>query len=246
MSVALRGSSELRGPLLLSAVAHLVVMLALLVVRTAAPPALPLMYEVNLVAAPVGERAAGVVRDPVPEPVTPPVAAPTPTRVERNDPGKTAPIKAPTVKAPTRATPSPAAPAKAAPAKAAPAKAAPAARAPTAGGGAVGGTGTDVATVRTEGIQFPFPGYLQNIVRQIALNFRPRNPGALTAEVLFFIHRDGSVSGFRFVQRSGNFAFDVEAEGAVEAATGAFGPLPKGFGDDILPVTFRFDPARLR
>jgi protein TonB len=241
VSVALRGSSELRGPLLLSAVAHLVVMLALLVVRTAAPPALPLMYEVNLVAAPVGERAAGVVRDPVPEPVTPPVAAPTPTRVERNDPGKTAPIKAPTVKAPTRATPSPAAPA-----KAAPAKAAPAARAPTAGGGAVGGTGTDVATVRTEGIQFPFPGYLQNIVRQIALNFRPRNPGALTAEVLFFIHRDGSVSGFRFVQRSGNFAFDVEAEGAVEAATGAFGPLPKGFGDDILPVTFRFDPARLR
>ena len=241
MSVALRGSSELRGPLLLSAGAHLVVMLALLVVRTAAPPALPLMYEVNLVAAPVGERAAGVVRDPVPEPVTPPVAAPTPTRVERNDPGKTAPIKAPTVKAPTRATPSPAAPA-----KAAPAKAAPAARAPTAGGGAVGGTGTDVATVRTEGIQFPFPGYLQNIVRQIALNFRPRNPGALTAEVLFFIHRDGSVSGFRFVQRSGNFAFDVEAEGAVEAATGAFGPLPKGFGDDILPVTFRFDPARLR
>ncbi len=241
MSVALRGSSELRGPLLLSAVAHLVVMLALLVVRTAAPPALPLMYEVNLVAAPVGERAAGVVRDPVPESVTPPAAAPTPTRVERNDPGKTAPIKAPTAKAPTRATPSPAAPA-----KAAPAKAAPAARAPTAGGGAVGGTGTDVATVRTEGIQFPFPGYLQNIVRQIALNFRPRNPGALTAEVLFFIHRDGSVSGFRFVQRSGNFAFDVEAEGAVEAATGAFGPLPKGFGDDILPVTFRFDPARLR
>jgi protein TonB len=241
VSVALRGSSELRGPLLLSAVAHLVVMLALLVVRTAAPPALPLMYEVNLVAAPVGERAAGVVRDPVPEPVTPPAAAPTPTRVERNDPGKTAPTKAPTVKAPTRATPSPAAPA-----KAAPAKAAPAARAPTAGGGAVGGTGTDVATVRTEGIQFPFPGYLQNIVRQIALNFRPRNPGALTAEVLFFIHRDGSVSGFRFVQRSGNFAFDVEAEGAVEAATGAFGPLPKGFGDDILPVTFRFDPARLR
>lgn len=236
MSVALRGSSELRGPLLLSAVAHLVAMLAIVVVRTDAPPALPVMYEVNLVAAPAGERAAGVVRDPVPEPVTPPAAAPTPVRMERNDPGKTAPIKAPTSKAPTRATPAPTPPAKAAPAS----------RAPTAGGGAVGGTGTDVATVRTEGIQFPFPGYLQNIVRQIALDFRPRNPGALTAEVLFFIHRDGSVSGFRFVQRSGNFAFDVEAEGAVEAATGAFGPLPKGFGDDILPVTFRFDPARLR
>ncbi len=236
MSVALRGSSELRGPLLLSAIAHLVAILALLVVRTGASPALPVMYEVNLVAAPAGERAAGVVREPVPEPAPPPAEQAAPARVERNDPGKTAPIKAPTPKAPTRATPSPAAPATAAPAS----------RAPTAGGGAIGGTGTDVATVRTEGIQFPFPGYLQNIVRQIALNFRPRNPGALTAEVLFFIHRDGSVSGFRFVQRSGNFAFDVEAEGAVEAAKGAFGPLPKGFGDDLLPVTFRFDPARLR
>jgi protein TonB len=236
VSVALRGSSELRGPLLLSAIAHLVAILALLVVRTGAPPALPVMYEVNLVAAPAGERAAGVVREPVPEPATPPAEQAAPARVERNDPGKTAPIKAPTPKAPTRATPSPAVPATAAPAS----------RAPTAGGGAIGGTGTDVATVRTEGIQFPFPGYLQNIVRQIALNFRPRNPGVLTAEVLFFIHRDGSVSGFRFVQRSGNFAFDVEAEGAVEAAKGAFGPLPKGFGDDLLPVTFRFDPARLR
>jgi len=237
VSVALRGPSELRGPLIISAVAHVIAMLALLVVRTAAPPPLPMMYEVSLVAALAGERAAGVVREQAPEaPTAPPAKAPVPVRAERSDPGKTAPIEAPTAKIPSRATPSPATPAKAAPAS----------RAPTAGGGAVGGTGTDVATVRTEGIQFPFPGYLQNIVRQIALNFRPRNPGALTAEVLFFIHRDGSVSGFRFMQRSGNFAFDVEAEGAVEAAKGAFGPLPKGFGDDILPVSFRFDPARLR
>ena len=236
MSIALRGSSELRGPLLLSAIVHLVAGAALLIVRTATPPALPTMYEVNLVAAPAGERAVGVVRDPVPERAPAAKEAPTPARAERNDAGKTAPIKAPTTKAPVRSTPTPAA-------SSAPV---PASRAPTAGGGAVGGTGTDVATVRTEGIQFPFPGYLQNIVRQIALNFRPRNPGALTAEVLFFIHRDGSVSGFRFVQRSGNFAFDVEAEGAVEAAKGRFGPLPSGFGDDILPVTFRFDPARLR
>ncbi|MFM8910881.1 MAG: energy transducer TonB [Gemmatimonadota bacterium] len=236
MSVALRGPSELRGPLIISAVAHGIAMLALLVVRTAAPPTLPMMYEVNLVAAPAGERAVGVVREQAPEAPTPPAKAPVPVRAERSDPGKTAPIKVPTAKAPMRATPAPTPPAKAAPAS----------PAPTAGGGAVGGTGTDVATVRTEGIQFPFPGYLQNIVRQIALNFRPRNPGALTAEVLFFIHRDGSVSGFRFVQRSGNFAFDVEAEGAVEAAQGRFGPLPSGFGDDILPVSFRFDPARLR
>lgn len=100
--------------------------------------------------------------------------------------------------------------------------------------------------MRTEGIEFPFPGYLDNIVRQVALNFRPRNPGALKAEVFFFIRRDGSVTGFRFISSSGNFAFDLEAQGAVEAAARRFGALPADFSDDILPVTFSFDPARLR
>src|SRR5690606_25293210 len=118
-------------------------------------------------------------------------------------------------------------------------------KAPTAGGGETGGAGTDVATVRTEGIEFPYPGYLRNIVRQVALNFKPRNEG-LRAEVCFVIRRDGSVTGFRFVTRSGNFAFDLEAEAAVEAASRSFGTLPSDFPDDILPVSFSFDPARLR
>ena len=39
--------------------------------------------------------------------------------------------------------------------------------APVAGGGETGGRGTDVANIRTEGIDFPFPGYLENIVREI-------------------------------------------------------------------------------
>ncbi|HEX2779393.1 MAG TPA: TonB C-terminal domain-containing protein, partial [Gemmatimonadaceae bacterium] len=121
--------------------------------------------------------------------------------------------------------------------------------APQAGGGATGGRGTDVATVRTEGIEFPYPGYLNNIVRQIALRFDPstRN-SALRAEVSFLIHRDGSVSNLRFLTRSGVYAFDLEAQGAVEAAAGAhaFGPLPSGFTDDVLPVIFSFDPSLLR
>jgi protein TonB len=74
---------------------------------------------------------------------------------------------------------------------------------------------------------FPFPGYLNNIVLQIALNFKPRNPAArLRAEVRFLIHRDGSVSDLTFIRKSGNFSFDLEAQGAVEAAssTRAFGP----------------------
>jgi hypothetical protein len=50
------------------------------------------------------------------------------------------------------------------------------------------------------------------------------------------------------VNRSGNFAFDLEAQGAVEAAAGAggFGPLPAGLLDDVLPVSFFLDPQRVR
>jgi hypothetical protein len=71
---------------------------------------------------------------------------------------------------------------------------------------------------------------------------------SLRAEVSFFIHRDGAVTHFQFVRRSGNFGFDLEAQGAIEAAanTGAFGPLPEGFPDDVLFVSFFFDPATTR
>jgi protein TonB len=155
----------------------------------------------------------------------------------------------PAQKTPARATPSvskPAAKAGATDAKAVPQ---PKTEAPKAGGGPVGGKGTDVATVRSDGIEFPFPGYLNNIVRQIALNFKPRNTNArLKAEIRFLIHRDGSVSDLTFIRRSGNFSFDLEAQGAVEAASSArrFGPLPDGFPDDVLPVVFSFDPEFLK
>ena len=119
-----------------------------------------------------------------------------------------------------------------------------------AGGGEAGGRGTDVVTVSTGGIDFPYPGYLENIVRQIATRFKPPSRGALRAEVVFFISRDGSVpsSSIRLVTRSGVYSFDVEAQGAVESAANAraFGPLPTGFTEDVLPVTFRFDPRLLR
>jgi protein TonB len=103
--------------------------------------------------------------------------------------------------------------------------------------------------VRTEGIEFPYPGYLSNIVRQIALNFHPGDPRApLRAEVRFLIHRDGAVSDLAFVTRSGNYAFDLDALGAVEQAGSRrlFGPLPAGYLDDVLPVIFSFDPRLLR
>ena len=235
MSAALRGAPRLGGPLALSVLLHAAVIGPFVLARTVGPPALPPMYRVDLIAAPAGERAVGVVRD-VPEPA--PATAKSPPKAATNEAAKVAPIKPPTnaAKAPTRATTN----ITKVPERAASSKA------PTAGGGAVGGAGTDVVTVRTEGIEFPFPGYLQNIVRQIALNFKPRNPRALKAEVFFLIRRDGTMTGFRFVTRSGNFAFDLEAEGAVEAAKRSFGALPGGFADDILPISFSFDPARLR
>jgi len=69
----------------------------------------------------------------------------------------------------------------------------------------------------------------------------------LTADVAFMIRRDGTVdpNTIRLVKGSGNYAFDQQALGAVEAAGNArrFGPLPAGFREDILPVVFRFTPA---
>jgi protein TonB len=118
---------------------------------------------------------------------------------------------------------------------------------PKAGSGAAGARGTDVIQVDNEGIAFPYQGYLDNIVRQIALNFAPRgNIGALRAEVSFLIRRDGSITAPLLLTRSGSKAFDLEALGAVEAASRAFGRLPPGYSEDALPIIFTFDPARMK
>ena len=223
--------SGIAGPLAMSAVLHVAVFAALVISRPGAGVALPPMYRVELIAAPPGAPAVGVVSNaPLPADAPKPAkAAPEPAD---NAVSIRAPKAKPGAKPLTKATPTPT-------------KATTVAR---AGGGAVGGPGTDVANIRTEGIDFPFPGYLQNIVRQVRLNFAPTDKSARTAEVFFLIRRDGSTSGFRFLQRSGSYAFDLECQGAVEAASASksWGPLPAGFMDDVLPVIFRFDPKTLR
>ena len=108
-------------------------------------------------------------------------------------------------------------------------------------------TGSDVATVSTEGVEFPFPEYLSNIVSQILRRWqRPTQSTPLEAEVSFFVHRDGSVTDLRFIKRSGNFAFDLEAQGAVEEAGRfkAFGELPGGWQSEVLFVRFYFSGRR--
>ena len=229
-------NSHLKGPLGVSLGLHATIAaLVLLGFRKGEEPALPPIYKVNIVAAPPGPRAIGTVQpEPVvSKPVTPPVTPPTPAKT-----------KEPAVPL-AKVTPKKAA-AKSTPVEK-PAQETPPLPAPKAGGGPIGGKGTDVATVQTEGIDFPFPGYLNNIVRQIALRFNPSDANSgRRAEVRFVIRRDGSVIAIGFVTRSGSYAFDLEAQGAIEAAASQFGPLPEGFNDDALPVVFSFDPRIIR
>ena len=229
--------TRLGGPIGLSVLLHASIIGVAFLVRPGPPKALPPVYKVNLIAAPPGERAIGQVT-PQPAPPPTPTAAPPP-RAETNPRDMPAPTKPkPAARKPTPpATPTPAT-------KNVP-KDAPQAK---AGGGPTGGTGTDVANIRTEGVEFTDQAYLNNIVRQIAVRFKPRNPGALRAEVFFIVRRDGSVGEFRFLTKSNVYAFDLEAQGAVEAAGSAkaFGTLPPSYVNDFLPVIFSFDPSLIR
>jgi protein TonB len=236
----IRDQGRLTPTLGLSLLFHAAILTPLVLAGPARQDARPPIYRVDLVAAPAGPRQEGIV---APQPrAQPERPAPTPPRAQRQPQEMAAP---PTERPPTR-TRTPPAPATPTPAPTTtPQQQAPAQQ---AGGGPTGDRGTDVATVRTEGIEFPYPAYLQNIVRQVAKRFDPQRRGALSAEVTFLIRRDGSVADIRISSRSGNFEFDQDAMGAVEAAAraAAFGPLPDGFADDVLPVIFSFDPRVLR
>jgi len=202
---------------------------------SAARRPMPIAYRVNLIAAPAAPAPAAAASAATPTAPSPPApAAPKPAVRAAAPVPKPAAVRA-------RPTAAPAAPA-AATTQPTPA---PAAAAP----GAAPGVGSDVATVRTEGVEFPFPGYLRNLVTQVYQRWRPP-PGNsdLEAEVFFLLHRDGSVTGIQFFRRSGSFAFDLEAQGAIEAAAraGGFGGLPSGYGADVLPVSFFFSPKAVQ
>jgi len=248
----------------MSVVAHVVLLTTVVLTArlTTAPPQPP-AYAVELVAAPRGPRDLGAVtQGPTIPDEKPPAAAPAPVP-DASPTAPPAPAPAPRPKAVPQAkapvptpTPRPTAPAASPRASAAPSRPATPrsggdvtvpGRTP-AGGGETGGRGRDVASVKVTGTAFPYPGYLENITRQIARNFTPRPGVALKAEVSFLIHRDGSISDLRMISRSGLYAFDLECLGAVDAVgqRKLFGALPAGFRDDVLPVVFSFDPTLLR
>jgi protein TonB len=109
-----------------------------------------------------------------------------------------------------------------------------------------GPVGGENLNVLQEGEEFPYPGYLENVITQINRYFRWTGAGNLEAEIGFYIRRDGSVSGLRVFSRSANFNFDIAAMSAVEHAgkNRTFGALPSEFPRDSLGVLFRFLPPR--
>jgi TonB family protein len=211
---------RLAGGFFASVLLHGGLIAAFLFLRSTPSPEPP-TFMVKMIAAPAGERAVGAVQ--------PDVVPPAP---------KKQPPKPQPAKAQPRPKPIP---------KTAPVAEAKKAEAPPetkAGGGPTGGKGADVANIDMPGVEFDYPYYSTNIVRQLILRFGTLN-SQLKAEVRFVIHRDGSVTGIDLVTTSGSYPFDQRALAAVEAAANAhaFGPLPGGFREDILPVTFWFSPS---
>lgn len=192
--------------------------------RRASPP----VYKVQLVAAPAPDPAARRAPDAVERPAEE-LPAPLP---------KAKPVPK---SAASHAVPPP-------PPDAARREAAPRTTSKTAPlPGETPSTGNDPVSVSTEGVAFPFPEYLQNIVVQIRRRWQqPYGNASPEMEVSFFIRRDGSITDLQFVKRSGSFAFDLEAQGAVEETgrSKVFGPLPSGWESDVLFVRFLFSAKR--
>ena len=241
--LATSGRNALGSGVVVSVGIHAALLALVLWVGNRPEEARPPVYRVELIGQ-AGPRQAGVEK-----PVTEATASNDPVAgAERVEEEKTvpSPSKAKKVLPSPKATPSTDRTKKGG-AKNAPAPTATKSNAaPKSGAGATGTKGADVANVRTDGIAFPYPGYLNNIVRQIALNWSPRRvSAALVTELKFMIRRDGTVVGVEVVKRSGDRLYDLDAMGAIEVVgtSKGFGALPSGWPDDVLVVYFTFDYA---
>lgn len=249
-TLALPSVRERRGPrglgsgIAISVVVHALIIAGVVWLGRGDLRPLPPTYRVRLVGAPPGPRAAGVVNAATAPPSAPPREIAGAERVP--DPPKAAPNRAKSLpKVAPKATPS-LAKARDAAAKAPPVTTPRPTTAPRAGAGAEGGKGADVANVDLKGVAFPYPAYLDRIMRQLTLEWKPRrSSSALETEVRFIIQRDGTVTAIEVVKRSGDGIYDLDAMGAVEAvgSVKGFGPLPAGWQDDALVVYFTFDYA---
>ncbi|HUG42000.1 MAG TPA: TonB C-terminal domain-containing protein [Longimicrobiales bacterium] len=106
--------------------------------------------------------------------------------------------------------------------------------------------GGEGLNINTEGREFPYPEYLNNVIIQVHRYFRWSDESNPRGVVYFEILQDGSVRNIRMVRPSGNRRFDFAVQGAIETAAnrGAFGPLPDGFAAPTLPVQLEVEPPR--
>lgn len=93
--------------------------------------------------------------------------------------------------------------------------------------------------VTLEGKPFPFPWYLEQLVRKVERNWRPTS-NTLSATIHFRIDTRGRIGDVKVEESSGNFLFDQAARRAVEAAS-PMPPLPDEYSGDWLGVYFVFD-----
>lgn len=212
-----------RAGLIGSALVHTGLLVALFVVAKGASGPAPIVYSVNLLAAPpqrVAPRRATEAATPTntPEavpteevPVTVPDEEPAPPEDINNRVDDKVPTKSDVEPLPDEAP----------------------------------STGTDALTFQQDGVQFQDAEYLGGIVTEIRRRWVNPVPGSrLTATVNFTVEKDGSVSGVQLARSSGNFTFNAEAMGAIERSglENAFGPLPEGFNGVSLPIAFTFKP----
>ncbi len=233
-----RRSDPHRVGMIGTAVVHLGMLVAAVMLAQRVPAAQPAVYEVKLVAAPAAgpapRRAATEAipesrPDPAPavpkETVSRTPVADRPTPVPAPPPPAPAPSSSPSTRndpaLPTKSdnTPLP---------------------------GERPSTGQDILNFTQEGMKFEYPEYTRNVIQRILERWvNPvGNNVRLQTDILFTIQRDGSVTGISIGRRSGSTAFDMAAHSAVTraAADRVFGPLPSGFSGESLPISFYFRP----
>lgn len=225
MSLAI-DAREHRAGLVGSAVVHVVFVAALVAISLRAEEPTPVVYSVNLVAAPAPRaaprRAAESATPIASQPKAPPEKAPVKPVPKPEDPKPTPaqPVRdEPAVRTRSEVEPLP---------------------------GVTPSTGTDEITFTQAGIRFADQAYLNNIVVQIRRRWtNPVGSGLrLRVDVTFTIQRDGSVTDIAIAKASPNFSFNTSARGAIERAARdrAFGPLPAAYDGESLPISFAFTP----
>src|SRR2546422_10228367 len=242
------------GPLALSTIAHIVLIVGVVVGATIWRTAPTKTYVVNLVPA---VAAVGVPR---PEPVLPPrpnepAAAPRelPPAHElppvRDMPVRDLPSRSAALpdRTPTPALPRPGdkelpsvasapKPAPVLPPPTAPARVEPPSSPPI---GSPTGSPQGAGAVTLNVADFPYAWYIQAIHRKIQERWEGRAINGRQPEVIFVIGADGRLRGLEIGKSSGNAAYDQQALRAVSDAN-PFPPLPDGFGKSALKVGLQF------